>query len=771
MVAGEKDSLLAKEDKRGYSSSSLKPPAAEGQCHSVVLSSLGPDTQEHDEMITVSSPKLRMLSVAAGFLLVTTLLLALLPHQRLLLLATTNDDTSTQYGDSATLFYYDYIIVGAGPSGIIAATELAKSFPKLQILLIEAGTMSQSSVQRNLRERGQQPKDRVCDETSPSVLPLPAQLNAFDVPLLWSGIASSAHGILPPSTEPHNIRHNHKHHWPIRRTLLGKTMGGSGLHNAMIYIRSLSTDWKRWNVTGWNIADILKEYERLEWYDKVDHASSYRGKDGPIVTTSAKDAPMDAIASLFVESAVAAGYSERESFNNPEPADRIGVGYYEFNIRNGIRDSAAKAFLGQESLDEHDNLHIETGITVTRVILSLPKEDIPHSRRLPQAIGVEYVRTTSTRHNNRVGQFLLRESGEVILAAGAIMTPQLLANSGIGDPLKEDGNKTNGIRVDLPGVGKNLRDHPVVLMAFEIDAAIALAGAASSIYTIGNEMLEYIYSALALERSHRNHSETAGMRTPLGTLGTAGFSAGGFMRSPWAEDDAPDIQLTVFPRHMEPHIAQQTRKRKPTDQWLLRNKAMLISVALLNPEGRYEVKPSSSFMPFVTFDPEVDIEEMEEASNRDDEEAHTLRRVLGYKLPVIDLPDGDEKYLTDLDIKRLAWGMEQVRRIQSTAPLCNCTGPELYPGASVRGKALHGYIREENLPNSHWAGSTSMPSASGDPSKAVVDEHLRVRKVKLLRIIDSGVLPSAPNGNIHATVCAVASRGSALIANDRSEQH
>ena len=81
---------------------------------------------------------------------------------------------------------------------------------------------------------------------------------------------------------------------------------------------------------------------------------------------------------------------------------------------------------------------------------------------------------------------------------------------------------------------------------------------------------------------------------------------------------------------------------------------------------------------------------------------------------------------------------------------------------------LRNRIREEATPNSHWVGSTRM-GVEGDHD-AVVDERLSVRGVESLRIVDSGVIPAAPNGNTHSTVCVVARRGAELIAEDRVER-
>jgi choline dehydrogenase-like flavoprotein len=669
---------------------------------------------------------------------------------------------------------FDYIIVGGGPSGIITATKLAKAFPHLRVLLLESGTDSQSSVIQNTIEKEKKIKKTRTPpphiKSSTAVFQATTgTLNEFDVPLMWSGVASDQ----GRRQVMHMEESWSEHHWPIKRTLLGRALGGCGMHNAMIYVRALSTDFARWNLTGWTFENILPHYVAMEHFSdtspkfaslfwKDDHIhkkeQAWRGTNGPVTTVPAGVA-VDAIAPLFVQSALNSGHRlAARGFNDPDPGARIGAGYYEFNIRNGVRDSIANALLGRRKCPS--NLIVQTGVTVTQVLVSSEQHG-----GTPHAIGVEYVRDQSAN----VRKFLLTnaDKAEVILASGAILTPQLLFNSGIG---------AGGSVVDLPGVGKNLQDHPVTAMTFQITPEIAQQ--ASSIYTVADEMEDYFLSVAQLESSQSDDASKLtdevqdDLKDRLGTLGTAGFSAGAFLRSPWAEDESPDIQLTVFPRVIEPHVV---RKQRRGDEAFMRSSVMLVTIALLRPEARYEVRPSSAGQRLVQ--PLADSYRTSESSkshkshkshNRfktEVDETNPLAKVLGYRLPSIELPADRTDYLSDLDVTRIAWGMEQVRKIQQMPPLVNQTMGEVYPGVSVTDGELRRYIRVSNLPNSHWVGSTKM-GAANDPL-AVVDEELRVRGVHGLRIVDSGVIPHAPNGNTHSTVCVVACRAADLIADFR----
>lgn len=580
-----------------------------------------------------------------------------------------------------TIMLFDWIVVGAGPAGIIVATELARQRPHLNIVLLESGSTSQTKV---LEQLERQRRDS-CDDGNSIFFSSSSFFNEFDVPLLWSGAATSD-----------------QHHWGIE--LLGKAIGGSAIHNAMVYVRSLASDWD--HVPGWEYDELLDAYVSLETYNSGNRRHRATGRSGRMTTSS----PVlhDAIAPLFVQSASFAGYESVDSFNRNGSRSNT-VGYYEFNIRNGVRDSVAAAFLGD---DIPDNLIIETGATVTRVLLGLNTK----------AIGVEYVQ------NGIIGQCVLAKGGEVILSAGALLTPQLLHNSGF--------NFTYAVK-----------DHPVVTVEFNVDSEMTADDALSSLYLLGYEMNQY-RSAVELlsENATHNETETARLHLQLGALGTPGFTAGGFLRSPWADaTGAPDIQLTVFPQQVEPHVIRNLKHRKQSP-------AMLVTVALLQPDAKYDLLPSQSNQPLILQTPVTSSDMMEPSQEKEWE------RIRSYRLPKVRIPNNGSKedYLSDRDVKILAWGIQQVRKIQQTEPLSLHTGPEVYPATND----LHTHVRQNHLTNSHWMQSTPLGSS-------MVDERLRVSEN--VRIVDAGVLPMVPNGNIHSTVCVVASRAVQLILQDRED--
>lgn len=652
-----------------------------------------------------------------------------------------NDSTGSPYDQ------YTYIVIGGGPSGILVATKLAKKLllegSHGRVLLLESGTASQSSVLTTLQHPD------VSGDLSWNAKTL--RLNKYDIPLMWSGVASSLR-------QQNNRVPASMNHWPIGKTLLVRALGGCGLVNAMIYVRALPQDFLRWNITTWSFENALAHYKDLEryldlwdqtpfWNSEDSAHQPWRGHKGPM-HTSPGGPEVDAIAPLFIETMLASGWPlAGHGFNAPDASARIGAGYYEFNIRNGVRHSVAEAFLGGWNADESppSNLVIRTKATVTKVIVG-------NQNGLPQALGVEYI---STDTGNTLHAMLCEASGEVIMSAGAIMTPQLLSNSGIRD---------GGEVADLPGVGKNLQDHPVVAMSWEISST--LAQKASSIYTIASEIEDYFSSVESLKNLQDDPARNATLEEMkeqarnLGTFATSGFSSGAFLTSPWAVDGVPDLQLTVFPRVVEPHVILLERKNAEEkgikfDESRMTEGAMLVTVALLQPEARYEVKPSA--------------EKMDLGRDFDDSEERTVtgeRLPSDYKLPSITLPADRSEYLTELDVQRLAWGMDEVRNIMSHAPLIALTGEELTPGAQVTGYTLKQHVKLHHLPNSHWVGSAKM--GKDDDPMAVVNDKLQVRGVSGLRVVDASIMPYIPNGNTHSTVCVIASMAADIIFEDRT---
>jgi choline dehydrogenase-like flavoprotein len=219
-------------------------------------------------------------------------------------------------------------------------------------------------------------------------------------------------------------------YWPR-----GRVLGGSSALNAMIYIRGNRRDYDAWRdefgCTGWGYRELLPYFLRAEANQRG--ASPYHGTEGPLAVQDLRYKSEHG--RHFVAAATRRGAVENDDFNG---AQQDGVGFYQVTQRDGRRCSVADAYLAHRP----GNLTIRTNALATGLLIEGGR-----------AAGVTY------RHQGR--DETARAGAEVILAAGAIGSPQLLMLSGIGPA---DGLREHGIYViaDNPAVGANLADHPMV---------------------------------------------------------------------------------------------------------------------------------------------------------------------------------------------------------------------------------------------------------------------------------------------------------------------
>jgi len=233
----------------------------------------------------------------------------------------------------------------------------------------------------------------------------------------------------------------------------GKVLGGSSSINIMIYLRGNPHDYDHWQSLGnpgWSYQDVLPYFKKSEHSSRG--ASEFHGVDGELSVT---DLIAPAVVSQrFVDAAVALGYD-----HNPDPngMQQEGAGLYQLTIEDGKRHSTAAAFL--VPILQRPNLTVTTGALVTRLLFEGTR-----------TVGVECLHE-GTLHQVRV-------NSEVILSAGAFDSPKLLLLSGIGDA---EHLQALGIPVvaDLPGVGQNLQDHPVVPVAHEATQDLHTASTSS----------------------------------------------------------------------------------------------------------------------------------------------------------------------------------------------------------------------------------------------------------------------------------------------------
>ena len=221
----------------------------------------------------------------------------------------------------------------------------------------------------------------------------------------------------------------------------GKVIGGSSSINAMAYVRGHRNDYDRWAANGlpeWSYAHVLPYFKRQETWE--GGADRYRGGDGPLATCRARYA--DPLVEAYLQAGQDAGYPLNPDYNG---ATQEGVGYMQSTIRHGRRCSAADAYL-RPAL-QRKNLTVQTNAHATGLSFS-------------------GARATGVQFSSRSGTQAVKARREIIVAGGAINTPQLLMLSGVGDP---DELASHGIAVKTPlrGVGKNLRDHFSAAIEYE----------------------------------------------------------------------------------------------------------------------------------------------------------------------------------------------------------------------------------------------------------------------------------------------------------------
>lgn len=292
---------------------------------------------------------------------------------------------------------FDFIIVGGGSAGCVLANRLSAS-GQHSVLLLEAG-----------------PADTHFNIKFPGGIAALIQDKKHN----WKF-----------STTPQPHLNNRRLYCPR-----GKTLGGSSAINAMCYIRGHASDFDRWEregAQGWGWHDVLPYFKKLENFEPFeDDALHARG--GPL-NVSARVHPNNPLSDAFLQAAQQAGYGLNHDISRSEPE---GVGEYFAYQKSGQRCSNAEAYL--RPAQARSNLSIITGVQVTGIRFEGKR-----------ASGVNAMRGGK--------RWQVQARKEVILAAGAIQSPQLLLLSGIGPAAQL---QAHGIKqvAERPGVGQNLQDH------------------------------------------------------------------------------------------------------------------------------------------------------------------------------------------------------------------------------------------------------------------------------------------------------------------------
>ncbi|KAI9024556.1 hypothetical protein DFJ74DRAFT_665517 [Hyaloraphidium curvatum] len=566
---------------------------------------------------------------------------------------------------------YDFIVIGSGSSGSVVASRLSED-PNAKVLLIEAGTGNNQIV---------------------------------DIQTIWQFFHLQKKPDLDWMFEGEKPDHEHARKMPFPR---GRVAGGCSSTNAGIYVRC-QHDYDYWadklGCTGWGLKDMLpffKKSEDRQGYpgEKVD--TEFHGVGGVQGILQQHEGNSNPYTKLFVESGPKTGDPELKYNEDYNAASQFGMSYGQaFVGRDGIRSDTYSAWIRNTGALKRPNLTVSFYTYVTQVVVE---------GGVTKGVKVRFGR--NSEELRKAPDVFIPVKKEVILSAGAINSPWILQSSGIGDPevLKKAGIET---KVELPAVGKNLKDHLYVPMAWEVNDKEA-----------ATDQLWHFPTVKAL---------FSFITSKTGPLATGGLQGVAFFNTGVSEDKSrPDGQLHFVPGNLlrpgpVPIAANLPPLTKADEAYF----GYTVAPAMLQPKSVGTVTVRSS-------DP-------------------------------IDYPELKFNYLSaPEDLETLLRACKTARKVAAAEPIKGKIVRELpNPLIDTAKKPVESdeYLKEHIqrcIVTVYHPTTTCRMGPDSDPN-TVVDLSLKVRGVKGLRVCDASVFPDITAGNTNAPAIVVGERGADII--------